>query len=225
MRVLQDKERDLIWYNFNPEQDLKFAYIMRKLDNFLNTVDKWGEHPSVQKFLGSGKPLGHFMKGLCESIPDYELHFGTNSEGRLVTALVTSINDVLKLSFDLEKHLFNGNDEKSNNEEFITKEHIRKILSHKDENNLYLAYNVVDPDCHGQGIGTRVLQSVKNNLEYFAGCKTSNLQMNIDNENTASIKVVIKNGFQRLKPSTHPITNSSMFYCHTTNLDKDELTK
>ena len=213
MNILKDKERELVWYTFNHDDDYKFAYYQRRFRRYLDIVDTWGENPKVQKFLGSGKPLGHYMKGLCESIPDYKLYFATNLEGELVSALVTSTNDMLKLTLNLENHLLFGKDEKTDTEEFITKSQIRELLDTKDDNNIYLAFNVVAPEYQGHGIGTRILSSVKNNLEYFAGCKEANLQMTVDHDNIASHKVVYKNGFRRLNPAKST-TEFSIYYLH-----------
>lgn len=212
MKVLQDKERELIWYTFNHKDDYKFASHLRRLDSYLKEVDKWGEYDSVKAFMGSGKPLGHHLYNYSDNTLDTHMYFGTNLQGQLMTVLVASRNDFLKNSNALLEYLKEGFDDRCETEEYITKKQITTLFKNDDYNNLFLSYNVVNPKHHNEGIGTRVLQSVKNNLEFFAGENCNNLQMIVDKSNLASHRVVYKNGFRRLNPAKNKDTDFSIYY-------------
>ncbi len=67
-----------------------------------------------------------------------------------------------------------------------------------DETNI--EYIIVNPRMRGQGIGTRMISSIKSNPTFFAEGHRGKLVASIENSNTASQKAFLKNGFKKYVP-------------------------
>lgn len=64
----------------------------------------------------------------------------------------------------------------------------------------HIEYIIVNPRMKGNGIGTRMVSSIKNNPKFFAETHKGTITATIEHTNEASRRVFIKNGFKMYKP-------------------------
>lgn len=63
-----------------------------------------------------------------------------------------------------------------------------------------IEYIIVNPRMKGQGIGTRMISSIKSNPTFFAEGHKGTFAATVEHTNDASKRVFIKNGFKMYKP-------------------------
>lgn len=217
MKKLEDKETNLIWIEEELDKN-NTPFNNENLKQYLDTINEWGNHPKVQKFLGKHIPLGDRFFNLCFDDKNYHLYF-IFEENKFVSSIIISQTKNLLNESQLRELLTNEKLENSTHniteEKFLTNDEITKLLDNKDSTNLYLVYNVVDPEFHNKGIGTRILKSIKNNLYFFANTNEANLQAIINTQNIGCVKMVCKQEFRRINPAKTFNNNLSVFYCHS----------
>ena len=86
------------------------------------------------------------------------------------------------------------------------------FLTDIDLNESIVEYIIVNPNIRGRGIGTRMIKSLTNHLEFFTDNKNiSSLTTTIDKTNIASQKAFLKNNFYELKPAHSSQLSNSKF--------------
>ena len=87
-----------------------------------------------------------------------------------------------------------------------------------------IEYLVVNPECHGRGIGTRMITSIKENPDYFVGKEHRGSYVAfVHGDNIASQKAFLKNKFQVVKRVDTFFTHHDRYVYHTKKLDGKEL--
>lgn len=76
------------------------------------------------------------------------------------------------------------------------------ITAPYDENEeTHIEYIIVNPRMKGNGIGTRMISSIKSNPIFFAETHKGTITASIEHTNEASKRAFIKNGFKMYKPA------------------------
>ena len=89
---------------------------------------------------------------------------------------------------------------------------------YEDYDETYIEYIIVNPRMKGQGIGTRMISSVKSNPTFFAETHKGTITASIEHTNDASKRVFIKNGFKMYKPVLNQkLINLGVFNVHNMN--------
>ena len=198
---------------------------------YINEINSWSNNEAIKKYIFDGK-VGHELETLFKLF-NTTLHFATYNDD-LIAVMLTGDHQPLSHYEELKEYITSGrhkeNIESDINEDFLSLEETNVILNSADDPNLYIEYLVVNPKYHGKGFGTKIFKTLKENIDVFTNnySDTAFIQTAIHNENIASRKTVIKNGFKRVKPSNNPIPLPySVYYCnintkHSTHKDEIE---
>lgn len=87
------------------------------------------------------------------------------------------------------------------------------VLISSDNNFSVIDYIVVNPIMINKGIGTRIIESIKNNKKYFfRSKKIDDVYASVHSENLPSQKVFLKAGFRELKMHKSNETSFKKYY-------------
>lgn len=193
MESFVDLDRDIVWYKDDESFDSK--------EN-LDEVNSW-ENDGIKNFLTAG----------VEKVGDM-LHKSTKVNGnqfygyvddKLVVSAVVNSYELMTGNKDLTlyDHISNCDEGKdySDGHPLLSTNKAYKIL----DSGIYtpdhdeLSYIVINPISQGKGIGTRVVSSIKNNLDFFAPNSSHfSLSARTHFKNEKCLRMLETNDFKRL---------------------------
>jgi ribosomal protein S18 acetylase RimI-like enzyme len=75
-----------------------------------------------------------------------------------------------------------------------------RALANLHKNDADICFIAVNPNLQGRGVGTRMVRSINENLEFFSGNEATNVcSCQIHKKNIASKKIFQRNNFKRLR--------------------------
>ena len=203
MKTLYDDIDNLNWISFDRYE----AKDNPQYDNLISQLNTWSDDPNMKKFI-TENDLGEDMDFWFKLVNDTDLFFATNSQDELVSCVLISHSRPLMKKDELLDYIANNHHIHKlptldiPEEKFLTEPEVVDLLLNSDNENIYIEYILVNPKFQGRGIATRFYKKIQENMEFFGGNKDINLiQLSINNENIASRKSIIKNGFKRMKPA------------------------
>ena len=205
MQYFFDQERGILWY----EGDYSIG--TQEMSQELNSWDSDGINDYI--ISRDQMKLGDFTNAL-QDFKTYRRFFGY-IDGELSAVVVMNGGDRLKSKNLLLEHIINS--------DFGTLKPTKQILSankaqgivfnDNNRNNDYILYLIVAPQRQGRGYGTRVVSSIKNNIEFFAKNSLHNsLSTQIHDKNIPSQKVFERNNFHTLNLSFQPCKGLSEYF-------------
>ena len=215
MRYLVDKDENIEWLSGDrlletPQNEVVFnAKDCYNMKDFNLEMNGW-KSPNIQDFITS-QDLGDFLFGL--SLPE-ERYFAFDG-GRFVSCVLFCGREDIHKKIQMIEYLdrckakdFYGI------EGFMSRQKVKKALENNlGYNNSRLEYLVVNPSMQGNGIGTRTVRSILNNLDFFAGdFKHNTVETLVHEENIASNKVMKRNGFELLYKGAGSTDFNDYFY-------------
>jgi len=204
MRILNDKDNNLIWQGFNFDGDTmeQGGSDRERLMRLNKSINHW-RNDDIRAFIEKNYSIGDFFNAvvLLEDKRHMLQFFAFEGEACVATMLI-STKQYLYEKIALEHYVLD-NIKRSEAEIFLSQEYARKLLfNNTDNNNIELSYFVVDPEKQGQGIGKRAARSVLSHLDFFSDIESGPNAVTgyIHKDNIASRKVFVKNNFKPLKP-------------------------
>ena len=165
MKVFKDKERGLDWVSFEKAKE-------EKCKEALVEINAWSGTPNIDRFIVDGMPCGDFLTRLyANSNPAFMDMVGVKQPEK--------VEDFLYFLYT---------EENPNEVAGITYLNNKKI-----EDELAVEYLVINPKLQGKGIGTRFIQSLKDNMKTLSKRDSNKVLTTIvDKENKPSIKLFSK---------------------------------
>ncbi len=206
MRVLEDKDNELLWKGFHLAVDSDEVLLdgdLKEFDSCIDTLNTWHSH-NIGEYIIRGENLGDYLKEFNKSLPygNQYLYCAMQGSDMVATAYITA-REYLVPKYALERYI--QNIEVGEGVEYVTISDAEEILARDNgENAVDINYLIVNPQFQNQGVGTRVIRSITENLEYFTTAKDiSTVMAFVHGRNIASQKAMLKNKFKKLVPSRY----------------------
>ena len=192
MDYLVDKQKDIIWVKEDESRETR---------EMADEIDYW-KSPDISGYIIESTPLGKFVRWASD-LRRHQTFYGY-IDGKLVATVVTSSASCLQEEPYLHMHVYNEKSGKKSCCDVLRLSTAERILAYNNEaNNDKIEYLVVNPEYQNRGYGTRVVMSIRDNLDYFAPNSTHNsLSSSVHLNNKPSIKVFERSGFKGLNIGT-----------------------
>ena len=191
MKSLIDKKHGILWYLADESKETK------EINSELNHWQSAG----IDRFIinTNEMKLGAFSR----AVQDFQLNkcFFGYIDGELAALVVIHPGDDLKEKYFLMSHIMNTEwGSLKGVQNCLSYEKAKKIMMYNNKNNNdTIQYLVVSPERQGRGYGTRIVCSIKDNIDFFAeGSSHNSLSTQIHPQNIASQKVFERNNFKTL---------------------------
>ena len=203
MEILQDEKRGLVWrapvLEYNQDGDIEPKLEDKKeYQDVVDELNSW-QSKNILEYLTHGKEnLGDYINQLVNS---RRTPYMAYEDGNLVGTVLIENNSFLEQYVTLrgvvtfcEEHNIDAD-----TKNFLSIDTARQILTnYTKSNNTSISLFAVKGSCQGKGVGTRCIQSINDNMDFFSKTKNINtINAFIHEDNVASIKVFEKNGFKR----------------------------
>ncbi len=195
MKTFKDDANNITWFHFdkqNESQDNNLLFY-----EFTENLNYW-ETPEIRKFiLGfNPNPLGDFMK-LDHLFSVQELFFGFQNE-QLAVATLINPDSTYKTLKNLKSYIEYCKDLNPNLTGYFAMKDAQEVIR-ANKPSASIDCIVVNPNLQGQGIGTKAIASIKQNLSSFTEIDNQVcLHALIHAQNIASEKAFGKNDFSPL---------------------------
>ncbi len=206
MRRMYDEKNNLTWRGFHFPRDTEDYMSDAKINmynRYMTELNTW-HGDNIERYIARGEKLGDFVEYFTSryDYADYQTFFAFVGKDMVATAVISSQN-YLNAKYALEKII--ENKDVGEGAEYVTLQDAREIIDRDgDMNAIEFNYLIVNPDYQGQGVGTRVINSVTNNIDFFtvhpSDCAISAY---VHRDNYPSMRAVLKNGFKVLKKSEY----------------------
>ena len=199
MREFLDGYTGLTWLSGERLRDIggvaEYGYDKLLMEDFINEINEWRSN-NIAKYLTYDN-LGNYLYNYQL---DENMYFAFDG-GELAGVSVIEGDQELTYANLFREHITNvdiGFMDRMNR--FMSYDLALKALKRSNEhNNSFMNYIVVNPNRQGRGIGTRMLRSITDNMEFFTGNEQDNvLSANVFYSNKASRKMFEKNDFYLL---------------------------
>ena len=216
MKSYYDEVTDLEWVTFNRST----APYDPQYQDFIEQINTWSANENIRKFICQSYRTGTLIDDFFQGLDNTDFFFALR-DNELVAATLLSQDTPLSREDQLVDYLyFKRYEDKPQEmvtiegEEYLDFDDTVDLLNNKNKENTYIEYILVNPKYHGKGIGTAITNCIKRNLDFFSqGKDVGVLQASIDNENIASRKAILKNGFKKMKPHNKKYPFSTYYYC------------
>ena len=199
MESFIDNDAEILWY----EDDLDYD------SNQVNDeINSW-QSANIKEYITdyTRQPLGDFLRDETRDTRSARQFFGF-IDGKLASTVVVKSNWFLEGRRFIQEHIENN----EQNKKFYSTPNLSnvkaKLILNEEgikKDNDTIMYVIVHPDKTRKGIGTRVISSVKNNIEFFAPhSKHNSLKAVIHSSNFDSRSVFEKNDFRKLNINHGP---------------------
>ena len=167
MRILNDKETGLLICSFENVDgiagvDAKF------FDEFTQELNSW-RSSGIKNFLlkNTEDPLGFFYNNCAEKSP-FKNVFYAFEDGKLVGSALVSSNLRLTGKDEILSHIdFCEQRGISELEGYLTLKQAKQLIINDGFNSTYIELLAVKPNQTGNGIGSRFISCIKNNIDFF----------------------------------------------------------
>jgi len=199
MESFIDNDAEILWY----KDDLD--YDSNQVNDELNS---W-KSARIKEYITDcdREPLGDFLRDSTRDTKGASQFFGFIN-GELASTVIVKSNCFLEDYVYLKCHVKNNEENKSfYSTPILSQEKAKLILSSADtqKDNDSIMFVIVDPKKCRRGYGTRVISSIKNNIDFFAPhSKHNSLKSVIHNSNYDSRSIFEKNDFRKLNVDHGP---------------------
>ena len=204
MEKFIDDIAEITWY----KDDL--GYDANQLNSEL---DSW-KSDEINEFVTGGTNLGYMTRGTTMFATGTEQFYGFINN-KLVSTVLLRENKLIDedLQYQLLTHIQNNKRgfEFQNKNGIISTDKAFQLLERPDFSEV--SYLIVKPAEQGKGYGTRIVTSIKNNLDFFMPNATLDaFGTTINFENIPSINVFNKNGFKQLNTENDEVFKLNKYF-------------
>ena len=195
MKTFKDDTNNLTWFHFDKQNETQENSIL--FSNFTNELNYWETNEIRRFILGfNPNPLGDFMK-FDHLFSVQELFFGFQND-QLAVATLINPDSTYKTLKKIKNYYSYCKDLKPNTTGYFAMEEALEVIRAKKPS-ASIDCIVVNPILQGQGVGTKAIASIKQNLANFTEINNQVcLHALIHAQNIASEKAFGKNDFSPL---------------------------
>lgn len=207
MESFIDNDAEILWY----KDDLD--YDSNQVNDELNS---W-KSARIKEYITDcdREPLGDFLRDSTRDTKGASQFFGFIN-GELASTVVVKSDARLDEFAYVGNHINNIEQNKIFvSSPFLSQEKAKVILANEKtgKGNDDIMYVIINPERLKKGYGTRVISSVKNNIDFFApNSNHVSLKCLIHSSNWASRTIFEKNDFRKLNMSRGPMIDYFMHY-------------
>ena len=195
MKTFNDKENNLTWFHFDKQNESQENNSL--FYDFTSELNYWETNEIRRFILGfNPNPLGDFMK-FDHLFSVQELFFGFQND-QLAVATLINPDSAYKTLKNIKNYYSYCKDLKPDLTGYFAMQDAQEVIRAKKPS-ASIDCIVVNPCLQAQGVGTRAIASIKQNLSSFTDIDNQVcLHALIHAQNIASEKAFGKNGFKPL---------------------------